>query len=220
MEVTVIIPVFNERKHINAVIDAVEGVGIAQEIIVIDDFSVDGTRDLLRMRKGIRTIFHDKNRGKGAAIRSGIKIASGDIIIIQDADLEYSPQQYPRLIKPIKDERTNVVYGSRILGQGNFLKASYFANRVLSLMTSILYNSHISDMETCYKVVKTDLLKNLNLISSHFEIEPEITCKILKRGEKIVELPISYEARKAGKKIGAKDGIQAVWNLLKWKFKR
>ncbi|MGB3479778.1 MAG: glycosyltransferase family 2 protein [bacterium] len=220
MEVTVIIPVYNEKDNINAVIDVVKSVGIAQEIIVVDDFSVDGTRDFLKKRKGIKTIFHEKNRGKGAAIRSGLQIASGDIVIIQDADLEYSPKQYSQLIKPIKEKRTNVVYGSRILGKGSFMKSSYFANRLLTFLTNVLFGSHISDMETCYKVIKTELLRDLHLISSRFEIEPEITCKILKRREKIIEIPISYTGRKKGKKIGVKDGIQAIWSLVKWKFKK
>ena len=220
MEVTVIIPVYNEKDNIHAVIDVVKSVGIAQEIIVVDDFSVDGTRDFLKKQKGIKTIFHEKNRGKGAAIRSGLQIAAGDIVIIQDADLEYSPKQYPQLIKPIKEKRTNVVYGSRILGKGSFLKSSYFANRFLTFLTNVLFGSHISDMETCYKVIKTELLRDLHLMSSRFEIEPEITCKILKRRQKIVEIPISYIGRKKGKKIGVKDGIQAIWSLVKWKFKK
>lgn len=220
MEVTVIIPVYNEKNNIETIIRLVERVGLVQEIIVVDDFSVDGTRDLLRKRRGIKTIFHERNRGKGAAIRSGLQIASGDVVIIQDADLEYSPEQYPQLIKPIKEKRTSVVYGSRILGKGSFLKSSYFANRFLTLLTNILFSSHISDMETCYKVIRTALLRDLHLISSRFEIEPEITCKILKRREKIVEIPISYTGRRKGKKIGVKDGIQAIWNLVKWKFKK
>ena len=220
MEVTVIIPVYNEKNNIEMIIRLVERVGLVQEIIVVDDFSVDGTRDLLRKRKGIKTIFHDKNRGKGAAIRSGLQIASGDVVIIQDADLEYSPEQYPQLIKPIKEKKTSVVYGSRILGKGSFLRSSYFANRFLTLLTNILFSSHISDMETCYKIIRTELLRDLHLISSRFEIEPEITCKILKRREKIVEIPISYTGRRKGKKIGVKDGIQAIWNLVKWKFKK
>ena len=220
MDITVIIPVYNEKDNINEVIDVVKGIDIAQEIIVVDDFSTDGTRDFLKTKKGIKTIFHKQNMGKGAAIRSGLKSATGQIIIIQDADLEYSPHQYPQLIKPIEENRTNVVYGSRILGKGDFLKSSYYANRFLTLMTNVLFNSHISDMETCYKEIKTKLFKDLQLISARFEIEPEITCKILKRGEKIVEIPIMYTARKKGKKIGVKDGIQAVWNLIKWKFKK
>ncbi len=220
MDVTVIIPVYNEKNNIETVIEVVKSVGIAQEIIVVDDLSVDGTRELLKKKKDIKTIFHDRNIGKGAAIRSGLKEATGDIIIIQDADLEYSPEQYEQLIKPIKERKTRVVYGSRILGKGNFLKTSYYANRFLTLMTNVLFCSHISDMETCYKVMKTELMRDLQLISSRFEIEPEITCKILRKREKIVEIPIAYTGRKKGKKIGLKDGIQAIWNLIKWKFKK
>ncbi|MCK4453393.1 glycosyltransferase family 2 protein, partial [candidate division WOR-3 bacterium] len=175
---------------------------------------------ILSKKQRIKTLFHDRNRGKGAAIRSGLKVASGDYVIIQDADLEYSPHQYPRLFKPIKEKSTKVVYGSRILGKGVFLKSSYYANRFLTLSTNVLFNGHITDMETCYKMIETKLLKNLDLTSSRFEIEPEITCKILKRKEKIVELPITYKGRKKGKKIGVKDGIQAIWNLIKWKFRR
>jgi glycosyltransferase involved in cell wall biosynthesis len=219
MEVTVIIPVFNEKDNILTVINTVKSTGIAHEIIIVDDFSTDGTRDLIRSRKDIKMIFHNENMGKGAAIRSGLENATRDIIIIQDADLEYSPHQYTRLIQPIMQKRTRVVYGSRILGKGTFLKKSYFANRVLTLMTNILFHCHISDMETCYKVMTTRLMKDLHLTSSRFEIEPEITCKILKRKEKIMEIPISYTGRKKGKKIGVKDGIQAVWNLIKWKIK-
>ncbi len=186
----------------------------------MDEFSTDGTREFLRKKQGIKLVFHKKNMGKGTAIRSALKIVSGDFVIIQDADLEYSPNQYTKLFKPIKENSTKVVYGSRILGKGVFLKSSYYANRFLTLLTNVLFNGHITDMETCYKMIETKLLKNLNLTSSRFEIEPEITCKILKRKEKIVELPITYKGRKKGKKIGVKDGIQAIWNLVKWKFRR
>jgi glycosyltransferase involved in cell wall biosynthesis len=220
MELSVIIPVYNEADNIKRILSAVENVKINKEIIVVDDFSTDGTREFLRKKQGIKLVFHKKNMGKGTAIRSALKIVSGDFVIIQDADLEYSPNQYTRLFKPIKENSTKVVYGSRILGKGVFLKSSYYANRFLTLLTNVLFNSHITDMETCYKMIETKLLKNLNLTSSRFEIEPEITCKILKRKEKIVELPITYKGRKKGKKIGVKDGIQAIWNLVKWKFRR
>ncbi|TET64134.1 MAG: glycosyltransferase family 2 protein [Candidatus Stahlbacteria bacterium] len=220
MELSVIIPVYNEADNIKRILSAVENVKINKEIIVVDDFSTDGTREFLRKKQGIKLVFHKKNMGKGAAIRSALKIVSGDFVIIQDADLEYSPNQYTRLFKPIKENSTKVVYGSRILGKGVFLKSSYYANRFLTLLTNVLFNGHITDMETCYKMIETKLLKNLNLTSSRFEIEPEITCKILKRKEKIVELPITYKGRKKGKKIGVKDGIQAIWNLIKWKFRR
>lgn len=220
MELSVIIPVYNEADNIKRILSAVENVKINKEIIVVDDFSTDGTREFLRKKQGIKLVFHKKNMGKGAAIRSALKIVSGDFVIIQDADLEYSPNQYTRLFKPIKENSTKVVYGSRILGKGVFLKSSYYANRFLTLLTNVLFNGHITDMETCYKMIETKLLKNLDLTSSRFEIEPEITCKILKRKEKIVELPITYKGRKKGKKIGVKDGIQAIWNLIKWKFRR
>jgi len=220
MELSVIIPVYNEADNIKRILSAVENVKINKEIIVVDDFSTDGTREFLRKKQGIKLVFHKKNMGKGTAIRSALKIVSGDFVIIQDADLEYSPNQYTRLFKPIKENSTKVVYGSRILGKGVFLKSSYYANRFLTLLTNVLFNGHITDMETCYKMIETKLLKNLNLTSSRFEIEPEITCKILKRKEKIVELPINYKGRKKGKKIGVKDGIQAIWNLIKWKLKK
>ncbi len=219
MELSVIIPVYNEVNNIDSIIQAVEKVGVTKEIIVVDDFSDDGTRELLKKREGIKTVFHKKNKGKGAAIRSGLKVCSGDIIIIQDADLEYSPEEYPRLLEPIKAKRTRVVYGSRILGKGAFIASSYYANRFLTLLTNVLYKGHITDMETCYKVIAAKLFKDLKLISSRFEVEPEITCKILKRKERIIELPITYRGRKRGKKIGVKDGIQAIWNLIKWKYK-
>ncbi len=213
-------PVFNENQNIEKIINAVEAVDIDKEIIVVDDFSRDGTRQYLEKRKGIKKVFHPCNLGKGAAIRSGINLARGDYIIIQDADLEYSPEQYPELLRPIIEGKAMVVYGSRILGKGEFLKKSYYANRILTMLTNLVYHSHITDMETCYKVIQTELLRTLNLISSRFEIEPEITCKLLRQGIKIFEVPIQYRGRKKGKKIGIKDGIQAVWNILKWRFKR
>jgi len=220
MKISVIVPVYNEIDNIDSVLKVVERVNIRKEIIVVDDFSSDGTREFLKKRDGIKIVLHEKNKGKGAAIRSALKIATGDYTIIQDADFEYSPSQYPMLLEPLREKKTRVVYGSRILGKGDFLKSSYYANRFLTLLTNVLYKSHISDMETCYKVIATNLLQALHLTSSRFEIEPEITCKILKRREKIVELPIAYKGRREGKKIGIKDGFQAIWNLIKWKVKR
>ncbi|UCG91587.1 MAG: glycosyltransferase family 2 protein [candidate division WOR-3 bacterium] len=220
MLVSVIIPVYNEKDNIDSLIAAVNNVDIKKEIITVDDCSTDSTKDYLKKKEGIKCVFHERNMGKGAAIRSGLNVASGDCIIIQDADLEYSPEEFPKLLEPISKGRTRVVYGSRILGKGEFLQASYYANRLLTLLTNLLFNGRITDMETCYKVVETKLLKELNLISSRFEIEPEITCKILKRRERIIEVPITYRGRRRGKKIGPKDGIQAIWNLIKWKFKK
>lgn len=195
-------------------------VPIAKEIILVDDYSTDGTRDLLRTVRDARVILHERNLGKGSAIRTGLEQATGDIVLIQDADLEYSPAEYPALIRPILEGRTRIVYGSRILGRGKFLKQSYYANRFLSLLTNLLYHGRITDMETCYKVMDRRFMQGLNLVSARFEIEPEITCKILRRGENLVEVPISYRGRRVGKKIGPRDGIQAIWNLIKWKFKR
>ncbi len=218
MKLSVIIPVYNERSHIGNIIAAVKAVPVEKEIIVVDDCSTDGTRQFLRGKPGITLLLHDRNMGKGTAIRSGLKATTGDIVIIQDADMEYSPLDYTRLLKPIGEGKTRVVYGSRFLGKGEFLTASYYANRTLTLLTNLLFGSHLTDMETCYKLVHTELLRSLRLTSSRFEIEPEITCKILKKKEKIWEVPITYRGRTRGKKIGPKDGIQAIWNLLKWKF--
>ena len=218
MKLSVIIPVYNERNCIGQIIAAVKAVAVNKEIIVVDDYSTDGTRQILKGKPGISVIWHDRNMGKGAAIRSGLKAAAGDMVIIQDADMEYSPQDYTRLLKPMEDGSANAVYGSRFLGNGEFLTASYYANRTLTLLTNLLFGSRLTDMETCYKLVRTGLLRSLGLTSSRFEIEPEITCKILKKKEKIVEVPINYKGRTRGKKIGPKDGVQAIWNLLKWKF--
>lgn len=220
VKLSVIVPVYNEVDHIEQVLSAVQEINIPKEVIVVDDCSQDGTTHVLNKRSDIKKLFHRKNKGKGAAIRSGLTMTSGDYVIIQDADLEYAPEQFRFLLEPLETKQTRVVYGSRILGKGTFIPSSYYANRLLTLLTNVLFCSHLTDMETCYKVIDTALIKSLNLISSRFEIEPEITCKLLKKKEKIVELPITYQGRKKGKKIGVKDGIQAVWNIVKWKFKQ
>ena len=216
--ISVIIPVFNEKSHLAEIIDAVEMVPLEKQIIVVDDYSSDGAREILRYRRGIKVILHERNMGKGAAIRSGLTEVKGDYVIIQDADLEYSPAEYTRLIRPVIEGKSRVVYGSRILGNGEFLKVSYYANRVLTLLTNLLFHSRLTDMETCYKLLPASLMRNMQLASSRFEIETEITGKLLRRGERIMEIPIRYRARKRGKKIGVKDGIQAIWNLLKWRY--
>jgi dolichol-phosphate mannosyltransferase len=219
---SVIVPVYNERENITKVIAAVKNVDIDKEIILVDDFSNDGTRKILenlRVHKECRVELHDKNKGKGAAIRTGLAQACGKIVIIQDADLEYSPTEYPRLVRPIINDKTKAVYGSRMLGRGTFLKSSYLANRLLTLLTNIMFRGRVTDMETCYKVIDRKLMLELNLVSSRFEIEPEITCKLLKNRVRITELPISYHGRREGKKIGPKDGLQAIWNIIKWKIK-
>jgi glycosyltransferase involved in cell wall biosynthesis len=215
MKLSVIIPVYNEVLGIDRIINKVKEVPIDKEIIVIDDFSTDGTRDKLKVMDGIKLVFHPKNMGKGAAIRTGLKEATGDIIVIQDADLEYDPWDYIKLIKPFEDKRVGAVYGSRFKGKGEFLFLSKLANRFLTLLTNILFGK-VSDMETCYKLVRREIFLDLKLTANRFEIEPEITAKLLRKRIRIEEVPIHYQARKIGKKIGMKDGIAACYYLFKW----
>lgn len=222
MIASVIIPVYNERNTIERLVEVVKSVPVAKEIIIVDDFSTDGTREILSGIKDVRVLYHDVNRGKGAAIRTGIAAATGDVVIIQDADLEYNPLEYPKLLAPFADASVDAVFGSRFKGGGKFLFLSRVANVVLTGLTRLLFGGQVSDMETCYKVVRRELLLSLNLVSNRFEIEPEITTKLLKRGVRIVEVPISYQARASheGKKIGVKDGLQAIWQLFYWRFHR
>ncbi len=220
MKVSIIIPVYNEEENIREVVRRVKSVGIANEIIVVDDGSSDRSREVIGGLDGVKKMFHGENLGKGRAIRTGLEQASGDVVIIQDADLEYDPQDYIRLLAPLQNRATNVVYGSRFLGGGRFLAASFWANRFLTLLTNLLYRGRITDMETCYKVLRTDLIKDLQLSSDHFEIEPEITAKLLRRREKIVEVPIRYQGRRHGKKIGPWDGVEAIFKLVKWRLAR
>lgn len=218
MKLSVIIPVYNEFDGVDKIINKVKEVPIAKEIIVVDDFSTDGTREKLKMIAGIKLALHPKNMGKGAAIRTGIKEATGDVIVIQDADLEYDPTDYINLIKPFEDKGVEAVYGSRFKGKGEFLFLSKLANRFLTLLTNILFGK-VSDMETCYKLVRREIFLDLKLTANRFEIEPEITAKLLRKGIRVVEVPIKYRARKIGKKIGVKDGIAACYYLFKWYFK-
>ncbi len=225
MKLSVIIPAFNEAGTIAQVVRQVQDVGRAHEIIVVDDGSSDGTGEILRSlngQPGIKVISHARNSGKGSAIRSGIEAATGDIILIQDADFEYDPRDYPSLLRPIEEGRSRVVYGSRFLGGPR--KAMLFwhsvANHMLTLMTNVLFDAILSDMETGYKVFTAELLKGVPLRSRRFDFEPEVTAKILKRGHRIYEVPISYNGREynEGKKIGLKDAFEAVWTLLKYRF--
>src|SRR3989344_2836483 len=228
-KLSIIIPVYNEKKSILQVIEKVSREKIPntfKEIIVVDDFSTDGTRELLQKlkRDSVKVCFHKKNMGKGAAIRTGISESSGDILIIQDADLEYDPKEYPKLLKPIFEEKALVVYGSRLKSIKSNIermyKLHYFGNYFLTFLTNILYGSKITDMETGYKVFKKEILKNISLKANRFEFEPEITAKILKSGHKIHEVAIGFNARKfeEGKKITWLDGIAAAYYLLKYRI--
>lgn len=231
MRLSVVMPVYNEIRYIEEIIKRVKSVDIEKEIIVIDDYSTDGTRELLEKIKndGIRIFLHERNLGKGAALRTGFKNATGDIVIIQDADLEYDPHDYHKLIRPILNGTANVVYGSRFLDREHiphckspFYLTHFFGNKFLNFLVNIIYKSKITDMETCYKVMKREVLNSINLSACGFEIEPEITASLLRSGFKIYELPISYIPRdyREGKKISWKDGAMAVIILLKYKFKK
>jgi len=224
MKLSVIIPVYNEKDTVEKLITRVKDVDIDKEIIVVDDASTDGTQEILKKIGGVKLLFHEKNKGKGAALKTGIAKSTGNIIIVQDADLEYSPEEYAELIKPIIEKKTKVVYGSRLLKkenhQGKFL--FYLGGRTVTFFTNLLFRSKLTDEPTCYKVFHKDL-KPLLLAAEgeHFEWEPEVTAKLIRKGHKIHEVPISYNARteEEGKKIGFKDGFQALWTLLKWRFK-
>ncbi len=225
MKLTVLIPIYNEIHTIREIIKRVQETDLADEILLVDDGSTDGTRDILDELNGqgaIRVILHEKNRGKGAAVRTGIENATGDVLLIQDADLEYDPRDYPALLKPIEEGLSDVVYGSRFLGAPRRVAMFWHmvANKLLTLMTNILYNTILTDMETGYKVFRKEVIEGVPLHAKRFEFEPEFTAKILKRGVRIFEVPISFNPRdyEEGKKIGLSDAFEAVWALIKYRF--
>ncbi|MBU2639590.1 MAG: glycosyltransferase family 2 protein [Nanoarchaeota archaeon] len=226
MKLSVIIPVYNEENTVEELIKRVKNVnlgGIEKEIIVIDDESTDNSLNILKKQKDIILLVHVKNKGKGAAIRNGFKKATGDIIIVQDADLEYDPNEYPKLLKPILENKTKVVYGSRFLeAKHKEIFTHYIGNKFLTWFTNLLYGSKLTDMETCYKMFRKEILEDMPLESDRFGIEPEITSKMLKKGYKILEVPIVYKPRfsNQGKKINLLDGFKAFYYLIQFKIKK
>lgn len=224
-KISILIPVYNEAGTLETILEKVENAdfcGLEKEIILIDDYSTDGTRDIYQ-KLPYKVFYHDYNQGKGAALRTGFKNATGDIIVIQDADLEYEPSDYSPLIKLILDGHADVCYGTRLAGgkpSRSFMFTHLLGNKFLSLLTNILYGSTLTDMETCYKAFKADFIKDIEIKSNRFDFEPEITAKVLKRGARLYELPVSYYGREfsEGKKITWKDGFHAIIALVKYRF--
>jgi glycosyltransferase involved in cell wall biosynthesis len=224
-KLSVIVPVFNERNTVAEIVRRMRSVDlpVEREIVVVDDGSDDGTRAVLTQLADstVHIVKHGVNRGKGAAIRTGLENSTGDVVLVQDADLEYDPEDWPKLLAPILKGRARVVYGSRFTGERrNMLFLHWIGNRFLSLVTNILYNSTLSDMETCYKLFQREVLDGVQLRANRFDFEPEFTAKVLRRGIRIYEVPISYAGRELheGKKITWRDGISALWTLVKYRF--
>jgi glycosyltransferase involved in cell wall biosynthesis len=222
---TVIVPVYNEAKTVEEIVRRVQAAPfpLEKELIIVNDASTDGTREVLRRLEGgnVRIFHHERNQGKGAAIRTAQRHVTGDLVIIQDADLEYYPEEYETLARPILDGRADVTYGTRFLGTHRvFLFWHYAGNRFLTLVTNVLYNTMLSDMETCFKMCRAEIFKSMVLRSNRFGFEPEFTAKIFKRGHKVYEVPISYNGRgyEEGKKITWKDGVAALYFLIKFRF--
>ena len=224
IKLSVIISVYNEKETIHQILERVKRVNVEKDIIIVDDYSTDGTREILEKinDSNVKVIYHSENQGKGAAIRTAQKHhISGDVVIIQDADLEYQPEDYPRLIKPIENGSADVVYGSRFLGSHRvFMFWHYVGNKLLTWLTNLLYNTMLTDMETGYKVFRAEVFKKLNIKSNRFNFEPEITAKVFKKKLRVVEMPITHYGRRyeEEKKITWKDGLVAIWTLIKYRF--
>ncbi|HMD12985.1 MAG TPA: glycosyltransferase family 2 protein [Bacteroidota bacterium] len=227
MKISVVVPVFNERNTIESIVDRIKAVPLIKEIVVVDDFSNDGTRDILSKMNGdiVKVIYHEKNMGKGAALRTGFCNVTNDIVIVQDADLEYDPGEYHKLIKPIVDGKADVVYGSRFMGSEPH-RVLYFwhmiGNKILTFLSNMFTNLSLTDMETCYKVFRSEILKNITIEENRFGFEPEITAKLAKMDLRIYEVGISYAGRsyKEGKKINWKDGFSAIRCIIKYNLFR
>ena len=226
-KVSIIIPVFNEKETLKELLSKVEQAnfsGLEKEIIMVDDCSSDGTTDILKdLSNSYKVLFHEKNQGKGAAIRTAVKEATGDFVVIQDADLEYTPDDYDKLLPLLINNEADVVYGSRFKNSDNsenFILKNKIANLFLTTLMNIFYGTKITDMETCYKAFKREFIQGINIKSNRFDFEPEITAKVLKKKAKLVEIPISYNGRghDEGKKINWKDGIQAILTIIKYRF--
>lgn len=225
MKLSVIIPVYNEVESIQTILKRVQDTKLVHEIVIVDDGSKDGTRDVLKEldgKDGLRVILHEKNQGKGAAVRTGMAAAKGDVLLIQDADLEYDPRDYPELLRPIEEGLADVVYGSRFLGRAHRVTMFWHmvANKSLTLLTNILYDTILTDMETGYKVFRREVIEGMVIRANSFNFEPEFTAKILKRKYRIFEVPITFNPRdySQGKKIKLHDAFEAVWALIKYRF--
>jgi glycosyltransferase involved in cell wall biosynthesis len=222
-KLSVVIPVYNEADTLEQVLERVRKVPVDKEIVLVDDGSTDASRDILKRmetREGIKVVFHEENQGKGAAIRTGFRHCEGDIVIIQDADLEYFPEEYPSLLEPIENGWADVVYGSRFLGHPHrvLFFHHYLANRFLTFLSNLFTNLNLTDMETCYKVFRREIIQKIELKSNRFGFEPEVTAKMAKLKPRVFEVSISYNGRtyEQGKKINWKDGILAVWYIIRY----